>query len=265
MSEPLILRRLCIIPTIKCTLCCKLCSNYIPIFGNVEHVSIEELINDIDQIFDLVDYTEWLQFVGGEIFMRKDLWQIYEYCLTYRKKFEKLILITNATLLPCNKDVDIIKRYGNGVQVQISDYGKYSYKTKEMTDLFMKNDIPYVVKKYYGEMQHYGGWVDNTHFEDRGKSEAAIFEQHKNCGQVVMQNFHLYRGKFQGCARSLLASVLGKIIPAERDFVDLYDNIKSKEEKREIIRHFNDSPRVSCRSCVSFSENVERFPAAEQL
>ncbi len=267
MSEPLKLRRLAIIPTLVCTLNCKLCSNYIPLFrGKESHVPVEDIISDLDKIFALVDYTEWLQFVGGEIFMRKDLWKVYEYSLhNFRTKFNKLILITNATILPCDKDIEVLKQYGEALQVQISDYGEYSYKISEMVECFEENRIPYIIKKYHGEVQHYGGWVDNTYFVDRGKTEDEVIEQHKNCGQVAMQNFHMYKGKIQGCARSLLASELGKITPAERDYVDLYDDTLTEEEKKEIIRHFNDSPRVSCRSCVSFLETTVRYQAAEQV
>jgi hypothetical protein len=265
MSEPLILRRLCIIPTLKCTLHCKLCSNYIPLFGQVEHVPIEEIVHDIDKMFVLVDYTEWLQFVGGEIFMRSDLWQVHEHCLSYKSRFGKLILVTNATVLPRPQDIEVMRKYGDDIQVQISDYGELSHKIKQLQKMLTDNAIPYVTKRYFGDAQHFGGWVDNTRFVDRGKTEAEVAEQHRNCGQVAMQNYHLYRGHIQGCARSLLASALGKITPAARDYVNLNDDTKSIAEKKDIIRHFNDSPRVSCRSCVSFSETVERFPAAEQI
>ena len=267
MSEELNLRRLAIIPTLVCTLNCKLCSNYIPLFkGHVSHVPTEEIIRDLDKIFEIVDYTEWLQFVGGEIFMRNDLWQVYEHSLkNYKNRFDKLILITNATVLPCEKDIEVFEKYGNNIQIQISDYGKYSYKIEELSNILTKHNIPYIIKRYHGEIQHYGGWIDNTHFEDKGRTEEELIEQHKNCGQVAMQNFHLYRGKIQGCARSLLASGLGKIVPAERDFVDLYDDSKTIEEKKYIIAHFNDKPRVSCRSCASFLDTTTRYKAAEQV
>lgn len=266
MSETLHLRRLAIIPTLLCTLNCKLCSNYIPLFrGKERHVPVEEVNQDVDKIFELVDSTQWLQFVGGELFMRKDLWQVYEYALQYQERFDKLILITNATVVPCEKDIEVFQKYGKNLQVQISDYGQHSCKLEEMVQLFQEKNIPYIIKKYHGEMQHYGGWIDNTCFEERGRTEAELLEQHKNCGQVAMQNYHLYRGKIQGCARSLLASELGKIIPAERDFVDLYDDSITKEEKKERIRHFNDSPRVSCKSCASFLDTTVRYEAAEQV
>lgn len=265
MEEPLNLRRLAIMPTLKCTLQCKLCSNYMTMFGNVGHVPIDELIRDVDMIFRLIDYTEWLQFVGGEIFMRRDLSALYEHCLHYNNKFDKLILITNATLLPCDDDIAVFKKYGKNIQVQISDYGDLSTKVADMTLLLEKNAIPYVVKRYHGDLQHYGGWVDNTQFTERGKNNEALREQFEHCGQVAMKNYHMYRGKLHGCARSLMVSTLGKIIPAQRDVLDLYDTTETDADKREKIRHFNDFPRVSCRSCISFGENVERYPAAEQL
>jgi len=265
MYEPLVLKRLAIIPTLRCTLRCKLCSNYITMFKNPQHVPVQEVMRDVDRIFELVDYTDWLQFVGGEIFMRYDLYELYEHCLQYKTQFDKLILITNATLLPCDKDVEAFKKYGENIQVQISDYGEYSYMRDEMVDLFLSENIPYVVKRYHGDMQHYGGWVDNTDFSDKGKSNEELMVQFIKCGQYNMRNFHLYRGKFHGCARSLMVSALGKIEPADRDFIDLNDEIMTKDKKREIIRHFNDSPRVSCRSCISFGDDAERFRAAEQI
>jgi len=265
VSEPLHLLRLAIIPTLKCTLRCRLCSNYMTMYDDPPHVPVDEVIRDIDNIFALVDHTEWLQFVGGEIFLHRDMDQVYLHCLRYRDKFNKLILIINATVLPDDKTIDALKLYGECCQVQISDYGKYSCKLPDILDIFKTSGIPFVVKRYHGKGQHCGGWVDNNHFDDRGKSEQELREQFENCGQIAMQNFHLFRGKFHGCARSLMASALGKIVPAPRDFIDLNDDSLSPEEKREVIRHFNDSPRVSCRSCVSFGEDVERFPAAEQL
>jgi len=265
MREPLNLRRMCIMPTLKCTLRCKLCSNYMTMFQNPEHVPVNEIIRDVDRIFEIIDYTEWLQFVGGELFMRRDLWELYEHCLKYKDRFDKLILVVNATLMPCEKDVETFKKYGTNIQVQISDYGAHSPKTAAMVELFDEHSIPYIVKCYHGNMQHYGGWVDNTHFTDRGKSDEDVVEQHKNCGQVSMRNYHMYRGKLHGCARSLMASTLGKIVPAERDVVDIYDAAETDSEKREKIRRFNDLPRASCKSCISFSENAPRFPAAEQI
>ncbi len=263
--EELRVKRLTIMPTLKCTLNCKLCSNYMPMFRNENHVPIDELKRDIEHVFRIIDHANWFQFVGGEIFMRHDMWEIYEYCLNYKAQFDKLILITNATVLPSEREIEALEKYGECIQIQISDYGQYSYKVKEMVEVLSERKIPFVVKKYHGDLQHYGGWVDNTNFEERGKSEEALCEQHKNCGQVAMENIHMYRGVMHGCARSLMASTLGKIVPAERDFIDLNDTSKTDEEKKEVIRHFNDKPRVSCRSCVSFNETTERFQAAEQI
>jgi hypothetical protein len=234
-------------------------------YDDPPHEPAEEVIRDIDKIFALIDHTEWLQFVGGELFLRRDMGGVYMHCLRHKKKFNKLILIINATVLPDERDIEALKAYGQCCQVQISDYGELSRKRSEIVDIFQANGIPFVVKRYCGEGQHCGGWVDNNHFEERGKSEDALRLQFENCGQIAMQNFHMFRGRLHGCARSLMATTLGKIVPAQRDFVDLHDDGRSDEEKRETIRHFNDSPRVSCRSCVSFGDDVRRFPAAEQI
>jgi hypothetical protein len=193
------------------------------------------------------------------------MWTVYDYSYRYKEKFDKLIIITNATILPCKEDVSVFQKYGKNMQIQISDYGKLSYKRREMTSMLTDKNIPFVVKRYHGDIQHYGGWINNNSFSESGKTEEELTRQHEQCGLVEMRNFHLYRGKFHGCARSLMASELGKVIPARRDYVDLNDEQMGTTEKREIIRHFNDFPRVSCRSCAGFGDFVKRYPAAEQV
>ena len=66
--------------------------------------------------------------------------------------------------------------------------------------------------------------------------------------------------------------LLEKLINTFKDeqFKQQFENmlkeiVFTNEEKKEVIRHFNDSPRVSCRSCVSFLETTVRYEAAEQV
>jgi len=266
MSEPLNLNRLTIVPTVRCTLRCEMCASSIPMFKNAEHIPVAELIRDVDRIFELIDYTESLQFIGGEIFMRNDLSELYEHSLIYKNRFDKLKLATNATILPCKNDICVFKKYGENIKIRISNYGKYSPKIDEMAMLFESNGIPFAIKQYYlKNVQQGEGWIDNMCFEDRNRSEMALKHQFEHCKQATRLSFHMYKGKIHGCARSLMASTLGKIIPASRDFVDIYDTKETDVEKREKIRHFNDFPRVSCRSCVSYTDDVELFTAAEQI
>jgi hypothetical protein len=265
-KQPLNIRRLAIVPTLRCTLNCKLCSNHMPMFKKKYDIPLENMKRDIDHIFELVDHIEWLQFVGGEIFMVDYMADVYEYALKYKSQFDKLILMTNATIAPRAKEISVLKKYGNDCEIMISDYGKYSYKTDEMVDICKENDIPYTIKCYHGDMQYYGGWIDNTSLKKCSEDMEVIAKQRARCSQVKMKNMHCMNGKIHRCSNSCFLTELGVNKPSYRDFVDLNDDSVSKEEKIEIIRNFYKEPVESCKICSFWNiENGKRYPAAEQM
>ena len=69
----LTLRRLAVIPTLRCTLRCRLCCNSVPLYDHPPLLPAEEVSADIDAAFALADRIEWFQFVGGEIFLYREL------------------------------------------------------------------------------------------------------------------------------------------------------------------------------------------------
>ena len=80
MTEPLIARRLAIVPTSNCTLNCKHCGDFL-FTGGVKRrdIPFNDVCRDIDACFDLFDRVEWLQFVGGEVFIYKQFAEILKY------------------------------------------------------------------------------------------------------------------------------------------------------------------------------------------
>jgi hypothetical protein len=229
-------------------------------------VPLESILNDIDHIFEIFDYIEWLQFVGGEIFMHKGMVTAYEYALKYKDKFDKLILMTNATIAPRDEEVAALKKYGEQCLVMISNYGKYSYKLNEMIEICEKNSIPYIVKSYHGDMQYYGGWIDNTGFIEFTGSDDELNNKIVACPQINMKNMHCLNGKLYMCSNSCFMSELGVSKPKNREFIDLNDSSISVEEKREIIQDFYKRPVEACRICSFRNADIaERFAAAEQM
>lgn len=259
-------KRMSIVPTMRCTLHCKLCSNHMPAFKNPVDATVEEMERDIDNLFVLFDRIEWLQFVGGEIFLHTGMAQVYDYCHRYEDKFSKLILETNATLPPRPKEIDALHSFGDRANVMISDYGAVSRGKKEFIRAFEENGIPYILKKYYGEDQHFGGWIDNTGRRDYGESDETVAKLYPNCPQMRIENMHCYRGKLHLCPNSLFLSELKLFEPNEKDFVDLNDGAKSLEEKQKIIRQFYKYPPKSCHYCMwKYAATMPRYSAAEQL
>ena len=192
-------RRLTMIITLKCTLNCRLCCNSIPLYEKKEHASLDEILLDIDHIFTLFDTIKWFQFVGGEVFLHPELDKVLAHTLQYRKQFEQIVFMTNGTLLPNPEVMDIMKQNPLLFQVQISDYGVLSRKREELEKLLFKNGVNYTTKAYTGDIQHYGGWVDNTSYAYRGKTEEQLEQQFNNCWQIQMENWHVYKGQLHNC------------------------------------------------------------------
>lgn len=259
-------KRMSIVPTMRCTLRCKLCSNHVTEFKKPIDATVEEMIRDIDILFELFDKIEWLQFVGGEIFLHKGMAEVYDHCKVHRGKFSKLILESNATILPREAEITSLRKYGQDAKVMISDYGTLSSKSDEFIRILESNEIPYVVKKYHDDDQHYGGWIDNTACRDYGESDSMVAAKAAHCPQVLLENMHCFRGKLHRCSNSLFMSELKLFVPNDRDYVDLLDKSQSDNMKRDIIKDFYIYPRKSCHFCSwKDADSLQRYPAAEQI
>lgn len=259
-------KRMSIVPTFVCTLKCKLCSNHMPNFKNPPKATTEEMKSDIDRLFQLFDHIEWLQFVGGEIFTHRRLDEVFEYCKKYSAKFDRLIIETNATLMPAEAELASLLSYGERLKVMISDYGELSKARDALVDILEKHNIEYVLKRYHGdtESQHFGGWIDNTACRDLLEPDDYVARQAAQCAQVRLENMHVFRGKLHRCSNSLFLSELGILTPNRDDYVDLNDD-KSLDEKVAIIEKFYAYPRKSCHYCAWKSgDTARRYGAAEQ-
>lgn len=255
-----------IVPTFVCTLRCKLCSNHMSAFHNPPKATAEEMKSDIDQLFQLFDRIEWLQFVGGEIFTHRQLDEVFEYCKQYSDQFDRLIVETNATIMPTEKELKSLLSYGSKLKVMISDYGELSKARDALVTVLEQNRIEYVLKKYYGDLegQHFGGWIDNTPCRDLLEPDDYVTKQAAQCAQVRLENMHVFRGKLHRCSNSLFLSELGVCVPNYGDFVDLNDG-GCLEGKRAVIEKFYLYPRKSCHYCTWKSgDSAERYSAAEQ-
>lgn len=259
-------KRISIVPTFVCTLRCQLCSNHMPAFQNPPVASIEEMCLDIDGLFHLFNHIEWLQFVGGEIFTHRHLDEVFEYCKKYTKQFDKLIIETNATIMPTDKELASLLSYGAKLKVMISDYGSLSNVCNQLVDIFEKHGIEYVLKRYHGDLenQHFGGWIDNTACCDLLEPDDYVTTQAALCAQVRLENMHIFKGKLHRCSNSLFLSELGICTPNRDDYVDLSDDMHL-DQKCEIIRKFYTYPRKSCHYCTwKTGDSAHRYGAAEQ-
>lgn len=259
-------KRMSVVPTFVCTLRCKMCSNHIPAFQHPDCASVLEMKRDIDMLFQIFDRIEWLQFVGGEIFTHGHLEDVFEHCKQYIARFDKLIIETNATILPTDLELESLLSYGGRLKVMISDYGELSKVRDSFVEILQAHGIEFVLKKYYGDIegQHFGGWIDNTARIDLLEPDDYVTEQSAHCAQVRLENMHIFKGKLHRCSNSLFLSELGVCVPNHNDYVDLNKG-KTVEEMRDIIKRFYAYPRKSCHYCIWKSgDSAQRYGAAEQ-
>lgn len=259
-------RRLAVIVTLKCTLNCKLCCNCATLYKNPPILDKQLIFDDLKSIFEIYDRIEWLQFVGGELFLHPAMGEIIEESFKYDAQFDRIILMTNGTIVPSAETLEILKRHRDKIEVQISDYGTLSYKLTELVEVFEKMSIQHVVKKFYGDIQHYGGWVDCGDFNDRQYSAEEVRHVFESCWQIGMKNLHAYNGQLHNCIRSLFATDLGMQETPSDEYIDLRDPNTSVEDKKAIAALFNTRPLSACHLCNGFNtETSERHPAAEQV
>ncbi|MCL5072729.1 MAG: hypothetical protein M1308_17825 [Actinobacteria bacterium] len=224
------------------------------------------IFDDIKAVFEIYDRIEWLQFVGGELFLHPDMDEILEEAFKYDAQFDKLILMTNGTLVPKEKVLNVLEKHKGKIEVQISDYGKLSYKIGQLVKALDDKNVKYKIKSYHGDIQHYGGWMDCGGFEERGYTEEEIAYNFNHCSQIQMKNLHSYNGCLHNCIRSLFGADLGLVDMPKDEYVNLWDNQLTLEQKKEIARNFCTKPLYACRFCGGFdSENAKRYPAAEQI
>jgi hypothetical protein len=267
MPQPLIARRLAVVPNTTCTLNCKHCGDFL-FTGGVKRRAIpfEDVCSDIDVCFELFERVEWLQFVGGEVYIYKDFAKLLRYAQKYRDRFDKLIIETNATVAPNPDERTAMLEYGKDLFVFISNYGELSRDCDKFVEFMDANGIEYSLKKYHGESQYYDGWIDNTNPRDLKEPGDVLEVNSKNCPQNKIRNMHVYDGKLHRCSNSCFMLELGVIQPKARDFVDLRDALLPLEEKRDIIRDFYEYARESCRYCKQkYMAVLPRHPAAQQI
>ena len=169
----------------------------------------------------------------------------------------------------CGNHIPDFRRQGNTPSDATLEEMKSDIE--EYVKVCAENGIPFVLKKYYGDIteQHFGGWIDNTGLRDYGETNEEIAEKVMNCPQVRLENMHCFKGKLHRCSNSLFIGELGLYRTpnvSAGDFADLYDDTLSLDEKREAIGNFYKTPRASCRYCSWKDADIaERHPACEQL
>lgn len=145
-KQKLYILKIDVVVTSLCSLKCKNCSLFLPYWKKKESFDINQLKIDADKLFEHIDYVLDIDIIGGEPFLYKDLDKILLwYGEHYRNRIGHLGIITNGTIVPDKKILDIIKK--NNIVVSISDYSNvvnYKSRVDEFCRILEENDIEYM-------------------------------------------------------------------------------------------------------------------------
>ena len=123
--------------TTKCSLRCRNCNMFIPHHGMGENISIEEVKENFDLLFDRIDFIFAIGLLGGEVLVHERLGDIITYLYEeHRDQFGSLCITTNGTIMPDEKLLQILKKYG--VIVAISDYTYAISDRSKIQDIYKK-------------------------------------------------------------------------------------------------------------------------------
>lgn len=267
-------KNICIIICTPCTLNCRLCVNCTPLYeskGIHYFVSMETYQREVEGLFQVYEHIGTLSIAGGEPLLHNQITEIAALTLSnFSAKFDRLRIITNGTVLPTAALLEEIHRCArDNFDFQISDYGKYSAKIKDVVQILEENHIAYRVKKYYGEDQWCGGWIDYGPldvFRGYSDDEAKSILAHCRSSRPESRCLCVFEGKLCICNHAACAIFLNLFESERDDYVDLLGNVQTLPKKRRIAAAFGSKAIRACYYCNGFDpENSPRFPAAEQI
>lgn len=256
-----------IIITQRCTLKCKKCVAYSPYYVNKAYYTYEEICRNIDAYFKVVDFVDKFTITGGEPLLHKDLPRIIEKLMEYKTQYRKVEIFTNATLFFSEEMQQVIEKNKEYLTFWVDHYGELSKQFDNLVSYLKEKGVDHVTKKYYGEDAFAGGWVDFGDYTQKAFTEEEIKERFNKCHYPKVQfNFGMWEGEMFPCARTHRLMELGVIPKNPKEYVDLYDETKTVEEKKQtIIDILNTDILTTCAYCNGLCKDSERFMPAEQL
>lgn len=236
-----------------CTFNCEGCNMLMPYYKKPKHYDIRSIEEDFDEFFRMVDYVNLVSIIGGEPLLHPNVSELLEYLgRNYRKKIGKIQLITNGSIVPKRKLLEVILKYN--VEIRISDYTttvSYEKKLDEVRRTFKEFGITYLEFKQTE-------WIDFGYPEgkvDMGQTPEEIRSHMKKCQGVC---WWLADKKVYFCSNAWSAQEVGLTkLKVDQDYIDLRRLNKDNENDREELYAFylgdmKEGYMTHCKRCRGF-------------
>ncbi|OOM16264.1 radical SAM protein [Clostridium saccharobutylicum] len=229
-NNKLILDRLSLTITTKCTLKCKDCCRYTNLYEKHMHkeYNFDEFSECWHKFLYSVKYIYQVGVAGGELFLHKDLKRILE-LLINTKKVGVIYITTNATVKLEKEVIEILKNekivvqvdlYGNNLSNQIQNHNG------EFIGKLIENNITYSIID-----NENGTWYDFGDFSDRKRNVEQLKDiYNKCCRRDCFEISPDYN--FVICGRQSTMKDLKVMNEKELDSVDLKNNSEIEIENK---------------------------------
>lgn len=229
--------------TLKCTLNCKHCMQYLPLHSNVEDISLNDIVKWWDNLLNLYPSVMEVSLIGGEPFLHPNLGEIVEHI--GKSSDVSIVITTNGMVFPSDDLITILKK--NNVFVSMSDYSQTLPEVKQKINAFQQklqdNDISAERKTHL--------WIDQGQFD-------CSIDSTEDCART---HFQLSDNKLWYCTLQCAGHKVGLTAAVPKtDFIDLSSDYLSSE-----LYAFstNEEKTTSCHKCGS--RIGMSVPVAEQV
>lgn len=254
--------------TSKCTFNCKYCNFFMPYFKcDADHYEYDEndILEDFDNYFKVVDYVASWSIIGGEPLLNKNLPQIIDKVYQhYHSKIGYIQVISNGSIVPEQSLITTMQKCN--VRMRLSDYThviQYNEKLQQVKQCLEENNIPY-------DMSVYTQWYDlGTRMDVIPELDSVekITKHMKLCATGCHQ---LNDKRFYFCGQGFARSKKGLCTLKEGDFIELQKCTGSVEDKEMILKYCMGYPPKGyisvCSTCYGMGKDNNRIVGvAEQM
>ena len=250
-QDYLVIPKINLIVTDKCTLKCDKCRALMPDMCNPKDENLDQVIEEMNVILDAVDDIIDFEPIGGEPFLYKYLPEVLEYACSV-DKINTVVISTNGTIIP-NERLLIALR-NKKVFVNISDYG-YICSLSKLVKCFEDNGVLF-------EVESNQTWFDVGDVAYRNRDEEQLVDEFENCYCQYLVKY-VWNKKIWVCPRAPRLESLG-ITTSERDYCVLskLDNVEMTRKK--ILDLYKRTYANACNYCDQGNLNIKYVRAGEQ-
>lgn len=237
------------LPSTGCNLNCEACLNFTPYIKHPLIRSLEQVKEDVDLFFKVVDRIMLFHISGGEPFLYPHLKELVTYIgENYREQIHFLQTVTNGTVELKDDILELLAKYQVGVTVD-----DYRQAVPEKENIFWA--VVEKLKEYHirYDINKVDSWIDLAPMTTDHSSwdEWRLTKHFEACHEPWQE---LRGGRLYSCNYASYAAVAGLTEEYEDETFDLtaYDGSRMKE-LMEFRLGYNEKGYVDfCRRCAGF-------------